>query len=174
METEDQRTWDQITTDFDALRVKVENSERNIQTKFESVENYGSKFETVQNEIRKNMYRLVTLRHYKYSSKNYFRSELAEKRISQNENSIRQLDSKVEEACNKENSAQSSYYDDPISSKAKRGYVMSLDEPIQNRVDRIEKLIQTVDRKVEEKAKLQERQLAQHRGLFNFFYFNLY
>ena len=89
---------------------------------------------------------------------------MAEKRISQNENSIRQLDSKVEEACNKENSAQSSYYDDPISSKAKRGYVMSLDEPIQNRVDRIEKLIQTVDRKVEEKAKLQERQLAQHRG----------
>jgi len=148
METEDQRTWDQITTDFDALRVKIENSERNIQTKFENVENYGSKFETVQNEIRKNMYR----------------SELAEKRISQNENSIRQLDSKVEEACNRENSAQTSYYDDPISSKAKRGYVMSLDEPIQNRVDRIEKLIQTVDRKVEEKAKTQERQLAQHRG----------
>ena len=43
---------------------------------------------------------------------------------------------------------------------------MSLDEPIQNRVDRIEKLIQTVDRKVEEKAKIQERQLAQHRGYF--------
>ena len=43
---------------------------------------------------------------------------------------------------------------------------MSLDEPIQNRVDRIEKLIQTVDRKVEEKAKIQERQLAQHRGFF--------
>ena len=57
METEDQRTWDQITTDFDALRVKVENSESNIQAKFQSVENYGSKFETVQNEIRKNMYR---------------------------------------------------------------------------------------------------------------------
>ena len=57
METEDQRTWDQITTDFDALRVKVENSESNIQTKFQSVENYGSKFESVQNEIRKNMYR---------------------------------------------------------------------------------------------------------------------
>ena len=96
----------------------------------------------------------------------FLRSELAEKRISQNENSIRLLDTKVDEACsNDPNSAQCSYYDDPISTKAKRGYVMALDEPIQNRVDRIEKLIQTVDRKVDETAKVQERNFDKHRGL---------